>query len=290
VRNGRLRSILKGTLFKAEGICQASGLKNPWLFKVELLKTLVQRELESRYKGSMLGNLWPVLTQLSQLLIYTYVFSIVLKVKLSLAGVPASNLTYGLWLFAGLLPWFAFTNGFSQAASAVVTQPNLVKKVVFPLSLLPLVPVVAAFVESTLGWMVLVAFVALATQTLHASLWLMPLVWMPQLFLTAGLGYFAAGLTVFLRDIPQTIIVVLNLWFYLTPIVYPIESVPESLRSLVFWLNPLAAFAEIYRDLILVGTIRHGGEWAVASLISVLVFWGGLWSYRKLKPGFADVL
>jgi len=285
-----LRSILKGTLFKAEGICQASGLKNPWLFKVELLKTLVQRELESRYKGSMLGNLWPVLTQLSQLLIYTYVFSIVLKVKLSLAGVPASNLTYGLWLFAGLLPWFAFTNGFSQAASAVVTQPNLVKKVVFPLSLLPLVPVVAAFVESTLGWMVLVAFVALATQTLHASLWLMPLVWMPQLFLTAGLGYFAAGLTVFLRDIPQTIIVVLNLWFYLTPIVYPIESVPESLRSLVFWLNPLAAFAEIYRDLILVGTIRHGGEWAVASLISVLVFWGGLWSYRKLKPGFADVL
>ncbi len=290
MRNGRLRSILKGTLFKAEGICQASGLKNPWLFKVELLKTLVQRELESRYKGSMLGNLWPVLTQLSQLLIYTYVFSIVLKVKLSLAGVPASNLTYGLWLFAGLLPWFAFTNGFSQAASAVVTQPNLVKKVVFPLSLLPLVPVVAAFVESTLGWMVLVAFVALATQTLHASLWLMPLVWMPQLFLTAGLGYFAAGLTVFLRDIPQTIIVVLNLWFYLTPIVYPIESVPESLRSLVFWLNPLAAFAEIYRDLILVGTIRHGGEWAVASLISVLVFWGGLWSYRKLKPGFADVL
>ncbi|MBO9997488.1 MAG: ABC transporter permease [Cyanobacteria bacterium SID2] len=285
-----MRSILKGTLFKAEGICQASGLKNPWLFKVELLKTLVQRELESRYKGSMLGNLWPVLTQLSQLLIYTYVFSIVLKVKLSLAGVPASNLTYGLWLFAGLLPWFAFTNGFSQAASAVVTQPNLVKKVVFPLSLLPLVPVVAAFVESTLGWMVLVAFVALATQTLHASLWLMPLVWMPQLFLTAGLGYFAAGLTVFLRDIPQTIIVVLNLWFYLTPIVYPIESVPESLRSLVFWLNPLAAFAEIYRDLILVGTIRHGGEWAVASLISVLVFWGGLWSYRKLKPGFADVL
>ncbi|MGC9502971.1 ABC transporter permease [Baaleninema sp.] len=282
--------MLKGSISPGGSANATRDSANPWSFKLELLKTLVQRELEARYKGSVLGNLWPVLTQLSQLLIYTYVFSIVLKVKLSLAGVPANNLTYGLWLFAGLLPWFAFTNGFSQAASSVVSQPNLVKKVVFPLGLLPLVPVLAAFVESTLGLMVLVAFVVMATQTLHATLWLMPLIWLPQILLTAGLGYFAAGLTVFLRDIPQTITVVLNLWFYLTPIVYPAESIPESLRTLVFWLNPLAAFAAAYRDAILVGSVQHGAEWAMASVVSVLVFLAGLWSYRKLKSGFADVL
>lgn len=284
-----MRGTTSSSISKFERLQQ--GLENArWGFKLELLKTLVQRELESRYKGSILGNLWPVLTQLSQLLIYTYVFSIVLKVKLELAGVPANNFTYGLWLFAGLLPWFAFTNGFSTAASAVVSQPNLVKKVVFPLSLLPLVPVLAAFVESTLGLMVLVAFAAFFTQTLHATLLLMPLIWIPQLVLTAGLGYFAAGLTVFLRDIPQTISVVLNLWFYLTPIVYPISSVPEPFRNWVFWVNPLAAFAEIYRDAILVGNIQHWGEWGIAAIVASIVFLGGLWSYRKLRPGFADVL
>lgn len=261
-----------------------------WGFKLELLKTLVQRELESRYKGSVLGNLWPLLTQLSQLLIYTYVFSIVLKVRLELSGVPANNFVYGLWLFAGLLPWFAFTNGLSQAASAVVSQTNLVKKVVFPLSLLPLVPVCAAFVESTLGLMILVIFVAIFTQQFHTTLLLMPLFCLPQLLLTSGLGYFAAALTVFLRDIPQTLNVVLNLWFYLTPIVYPVSSIPEGIQGWIFWLNPLAALAEIYRDAIIVGQIQHWGEWAIAAAVASIVFLGGLWSYRKLRPGFADVL
>ena len=133
-------------------------LGNPqWQLKANLLKTLVQRDLEARYKGSVLGNLWPLLNQLSQLLIYTYVFSIVLKVKLNLDGVPANNLTFGVWLFAGLLPWTAFMTGLLQAAPAVVNQPNLVKKVVFPLGLLPLVPVLSAFVESSLGLMAAIA-------------------------------------------------------------------------------------------------------------------------------------
>ncbi len=261
-----------------------------WGFKLELLKTLVQRELESRYKGSVLGNLWPLLTQLSQLLIYTYVFSIVLQVRLELSGVPANNFAYGLWLFAGLVPWFAFTTGLSQAASAVVSQTNLVKKVVFPLSLLPLVPVCAAFVESTFGLMILVIFVAIFTQQFHTTLLLMPLLCLPQLLLTSGLGYFTAALTVFLRDIPQTLNVVLNLWFYLTPIVYPVSTIPEGFRSWIFWLNPLAALAEVYRDAIIVGQIQHWGEWAIAGVVASIVFLGGLWSYRKLRPGFADVL
>lgn len=264
---------------------------NPkWWGKVDLLKTLVQRDLEARYKGSLLGNLWPLINQLSQLLIYTYVFSIVLKVKLSLQGLPETNLTFGLWLFSGLLPWIAFTSGFQQAAGAVIRQANLVKKVVFPLELLPLVPILTAFIESSFGLMALILLVGLSTHTIHSTLWLLPLVWLPQLLLTAGLGYFVAGLTVFLRDVPQTLGVVTNLWFYLTPILYPATIIPEAWRAWVFWFNPLAAIAEVYRDLVLVGTVQHGAEWGVAGVVSLVVFYSGLRCYQKLRPAFADVL
>lgn len=266
-------------------------LGNPqWQLKANLLKTLVQRDLEARYKGSVLGNLWPLLNQLSQLLIYTYVFSIVLKVKLNLDGVPANNLTFGVWLFAGLLPWTAFMTGLLQAAPAVVNQPNLVKKVVFPLGLLPLVPVLSAFVESSLGLMAAIALTWLLSHTLHMTLWLLPLVWVPQLLLTAGLSYLVAGLTVFLRDVPQTLAVLTNLWFYLTPIVYPANVIPEPWRAWVFWCNPLAAISQVYRDLMLVGAVEHWGEWLAATVVSLLVFAGGLWVYRRLRPAFADVL
>lgn len=258
--------------------------------KFDLLRTLVRRDLEARYKGSVLGNLWPLLNQLSQLLIYTYVFSIVLNVKLSLKGLPANDATFGLWLFAGLLPWIAFTGGLAQAASSVLVQPNLVKKVVFPLALLPLVPVLSTFIESAFGLMALIVLVAVSSGTLHSTLALLPLVWLPQLLFTAGLGYFAAGFTVFLRDIPQTLGMILNLWFYLTPIVYPASVIPEQFRGWVFWLNPPAAIAEIYRDLVLVGEVQHWGEWGVASIISLIVFWLGLWCYQRLRPAFADVL
>ncbi len=265
-------------------------LSEQWWAKFDLLRTLVRRDLEARYKGSVLGNLWPLVNQLSQLLIYTYVFSIVLNVKLSLKGLPATDMTFGLWLFAGLLPWIAFTGGLNQSASSVLSQPNLVKKVVFPLFLLPLVPIFSTFIESAFGLMALIVLVAVSAGTLHATLGLLPLVWLPQLLLTAGLGYLAAGFTVFVRDIPQTLTVILNLWFYLTPIVYPAAIIPEEFRELVFWLNPVAAIAEVYRDMVLIGKVEHWGELGVASAVSLIVFWGGFWCYERLRPAFADVL
>ncbi|HYW18972.1 MAG TPA: ABC transporter permease [Nodularia sp. (in: cyanobacteria)] len=258
--------------------------------KFDLLRTLVRRDLEARYKGSVLGNLWPLVNQLSQLLIYTYVFSIVLRVKLTLTTLPENNFTFGLWLFAGLLPWIAFSSGLMQSASSVVVQPNLVKKVVFPLALLPLVPILSTFIESSLGLMALIFFVAVNTHTLQTTLALLPLIWLTQLLLTAGLGYLAAGLTVFLRDIPQTLGVVLNIWMYLTPIIYPASAIPEAWRNWVFWLNPLTAIAEIYRDLILVGEVQHWGEWGVANAIALMIFCLGFSVYKRLRPAFADVL
>lgn len=259
--------------------------------KFDLLKTLVQRDLEARYKGSILGNLWPLLNQLSQLLIYTYVFSIVLHVKSNIKGIEGdSSLVFGLWLFAGLIPWIAFTSGLMGACTSVIAQTNLVKKVVFPLALLPLVPVLTSFVESTFGLVLLIVFTALLSGALHPTLVLLPLVFLPQILLTAGLGYLLAGFTTFLRDTPQIIGVIINLWFYLTPVVYPISAIPEGIRPWIFRLNPLAAIAEVYRDLVLTGSITYWREWIILMLLSGLIFKLGLSVYQRLRPGFADVL
>jgi lipopolysaccharide transport system permease protein len=282
---------MKGITRKTGRVGSRQFLTDQLSIKLSLLTTLVRRDLEARYKGSILGNLWPLLNQLVQLLIYIYVFSIVLQVKLDIQGMPQdSQLTFGLWLFAGLVPWFAFTNGLTQASTSVVLQPNLVKKVVFPLGLLPLVPIFSAFIESLFGLILLITTVVLSSQTLHHTLWLLPLIWMSQLLLTAGLGYWTAGLTVFLRDIPQSLGVILNLWFYLTPIVYPLSKIPESWQVWILWLNPMTAIVEAYRDLVLVGEIQHGGELATASIVAIILMISGLWVYRRLRPAFADVL
>ncbi|MGI2906902.1 ABC transporter permease [Tolypothrix sp. VBCCA 56010] len=281
---------MRGAARKAKKLRRILPVNDKWWAKFDLLRILVRRDLEARYKGSILGNLWPLLNQLSQLLIYTYVFSVVLKVKSPVKNLPENNFTFGLWLFAGLVCWIAFSGGLIQSASSVTAQPNLVKKVVFPLGLLPLVPILSAFIESSFGLMALIFFVAVTSHTLHTTLALLPLVWLPQLLLTAGLGYLAAGLTVFLRDIPQSLGVILNIWMYLTPIIYPATAIPEQWRGWVFWLNPMTAIVEVYRDLILVGEVKHWGEWGVSSLIALVIFCGGLWCYRRLRPAFADVL
>lgn len=281
---------MRGVFRKTKKLKRLIPIRDRQWAKLDLLRTLVRRDLEARYKGSVLGNLWPLINQLSQLLIYTYVFAIVLKVKLSLHGIPENNFTFGLWLFAGLLPWISFTGGVVQAATSVIAQPNLVKKVVFPLALLPLVPVLSAFIESAFGLMALIFFVALTTHTLHPTLALLPLVWLTQLLLTTGLAYFTAGLTVFLRDVPQTLAVILNIWFYLTPIMYPASAIPEDFRGWIFWLNPIAAISEVYRDIILVGEIKHWSEWGVASAIAIMVFCCGFTVYKRLRSAFADVL
>lgn len=259
--------------------------------KIYLLKALVQRDLEGKYRGSFLGNFWAILNQLAQLLIFTYVFSIVLKVRLTTKGLHDNDsLAFGLWLFAGLLSWGAFSGGFMQAATSVVNQPNLVKKVVFPLGLLPLIPVLTAFVESTFGLITLLGFMLVLTGKIQPTIVLLPLVWVPQLLITAGLGYLVAGLTVFIRDIPQTLGVILNLWFYVTPIVYPLEVIPEAWRNLVFWLNPFATIASFYREAILTGEITHWQELGFTTCLSIVIFIVGFWVYRRARPAFADVL
>jgi lipopolysaccharide transport system permease protein len=283
--------------------------------QVDLLKTLIQRDLEARYKGSLLGRFWVVLNQVAQLLVYTFAFSIVLKAKpaeLNSLPIKEESIAYGLWLFAGLVPWNAFTLGVTQGATSVLGQPNLVKKVIFPLALLPLVPVGSALIESSLGLMLLLTAIAFAAHLLPPTVLLLPIVWIPQFFLTAGLSYLTAGLTVYLRDIPQTLMVITNLMFYLTPIVYAASILKGGWNKLIFWVNPMAAIVQLYRDLLgfrglekvlkngepvliegvplMTKTPVHWGELGIAWIVSLIVFAIGFSLYQRLRRGFADVL
>jgi lipopolysaccharide transport system permease protein len=258
--------------------------------ELHLLWAMVARELEARFKGTVIGRLWPILGQLAQLLIYVYVFSFVLKVRLAVPGQPEGRLTFGLWLFAGLAPWMAFSNGLSQASGSVLRYPNLVKKVAFPLWQLPLVPVLVAFVEMLLGLGVLVILMLVTGSGLHWHVVLLPLAWGAALPWTIGAAYFAALLTVYIRDVQHLIGIALNLGFFLTPIVYPTSQIPAGLREWVLLLNPLATIVEAHRDFLIVGSLGHWQELVVTALQGVLVCVCGAAAFRRVQSGFADVL
>ncbi len=271
--------------------------------KFELLRTLVRRDLEARYKGSVFGNLWPLLNQFSQLLIYTYVFSIILRIKLPLDAQsnqavlfeargfdPDSTLLFGLWLFTALIPWIAFSTAVAQSANVVVGQVNLVKKVVFPLGLLPLVPVLSSFVESAFGLGILIVLLACITQNIPWQAAFLPLVWLMQILFTAGISYLVAGLTVFLRDVAQGVAIALNLWLYLTPVLYTADRL-GPFEPWVMTLNPLASLTALYRDLVFWGSLETLQKYGIFLMATSLgVFFLGRGVYRKLTPAFADVL
>jgi lipopolysaccharide transport system permease protein len=257
---------------------------------LELLRMMVQRDLAARYRESALGRLWPFVAQLTLLLLYTYVFSFVLKQQLHVEGLPESRLTFAVWLFAGLLPWIAFNAGVTMATVSVINQPNLVKRVVFPLPLLPLVPVFGAFVEMLCGLVALLALLALAFH--HASwFWLLlPLVWVPQLLLTMGAAWLVASFTVFVRDTQHVVPLGLTLVFFLTPIVYPATLIPEPIRPWMEWLNPMAALAEVHRNLLLGGRLTCGPDYLVVWAFALGASGAGYAWFRHVQHGFADVV
>ena len=302
-----MRQVLRGVIRRGGGalakLARLLPLTVAQRTKFDLLRTLVRRDLEARYKGSILGNLWPLLNQISQLLIYTYVFSVILRAKLPLEAQsnqailfeargfdPDSTLLFGLWLFTALVPWIAFSTAVAQSAGVVVGQVNLVKKVVFPLGLLPLVPVFSSLVESAFGLGVLIITLACITQNIPWQAALLPLVWFMQILFTAGISYLIAGLTVFLRDVAQGVAIILNLWLYLTPVLYTADRL-GPLEPWVMYLNPLASLTALYRDLVFWGSLETLQNYGLVLMVTSLgVFFVGRGVYRKLAPTFADVL
>ena len=248
-----------------------------------LLQELVRRDFTSRYAGSMLGFLWSFLQPLWLLVLFSFVFSTVLKIS----PMGARTESFGIFLFCGLLPWTAFHEGVMRASTAITEHANLVKKLNFPSELLSLAAVLAALVQEATAAILFAIILAFLGELSWFSLGWLAVALPIQVALTVGLGLSLGALQVFFRDIAQFLGMVLTGWFYFTPIVYPLAQVPQPYRGWIEW-NPMTALVEIYR-----GAFLGGGPGSVTGLVrlglmAVVALAVGLWLFRRLKPSFAD--
>lgn len=251
-----------------------------------VIRSLVIRDIRVRYMGSYLGIFWAFIHPLTQLIIFYFVFSVVLKARL---GPEYADTNYAIWLISGMLPWMLFSEVIGRSPGAVLEQANLIKKTVFPSEIIPLAHVSAALINHIILFLMLflLLFVLGSYPTLNI-LWI-PLYLFGVILFALGLAWLLSALNVFLRDVSQVLGVVLNLLFFFTPIIYPPALIPEPFRP---WLmiNPMFSSVEGYRMALL-------GR-AEPNLIGLMILFGwgigvfmvGGIFFKKMKPAFADVL
>lgn len=261
-----------------------------WQYRV-LIKHMVLREVASRYKGSLLGLMWSVINPILMLAVYTFFFSVVFQSRWSGAGHEGSDskFEFAIVLYAGLLVFNLFSECISRAPSLILSNANYVKKVVFPLEVLPWVALGSALFHVLIGFGVILVFIVLASMPLHASAVLFPLVLLPLVPMIMGLCWLLSSVGVFFRDIGQIIGMALTALMFLSPIFYPTSALPESLQSLLYW-NPLTFVIEQSRNVLIWGTLPDFGGLFVYSAVSLGVAWLGLLAFKAMRSGFADVL
>jgi lipopolysaccharide transport system permease protein len=252
-----------------------------------LISRLARREIEQRYRGSVLGILWSLVTPLLLLLVYTFAFSVVFRVRWG--DQPESHSSFALVLFAGLIVFGCFGEVMTRAPTLILGHVSYVKKVVFPTEILVPVLLAGAFFQLAINTGVLLAALLLVRAELAWTVVLFPLVLLPLALLLLGLGWVLSALGVFFRDIGQLTGLLVTLTMFLVPLFYPLESVPPSFREIVSW-NPLAYLIEESRRLLLWGDLPHWRSFGLMVLGTWLAAWLGYLTFAKVRRGFADVL
>lgn len=248
---------------------------------------LVKREVIGRYRGSALGLLWSFLTPVLMLIVYTFIFSVVFKTKWG--GGTGSKAEFALILFAGLLVFNFFSECIGRAPNLIIANGNYVKKVIFPLEILPFVSIGAALFHTFVSFLVWLIFYLLFLGKLHFTLLLFPIALLPLVLMALGISWFLASLGVYIRDVGQVIGVFITMLMFLSPIFYPVSALPEKFQ-LVMHLNPLTSVIEQVREILISETVPNIG-WFLANLLISAIFTclGFMW-FQKTRKGFADVL
>ncbi len=250
-----------------------------------LLRELVRRDFQGRYAGSLLGFVWSLVQPLWMLLLFTFVFSTVMKVS-PVAGQLRTN-HFAIFLFGGLLPWLAIHEGVLRSSTAITENASLVKKLRFPSEILVLAVVLAALLHEAIAASIFLVVLGVLGELSWGGLPLLLVAVPLQVGLTLGLGLMVAAMHVFFRDTSQILGMVFNAWFYLTPVVYPLALVPGRFRT---WLelNPLTPLVGLYRQAFLGGSpVPVPGTVGLAVVAAVLLSLG-FWLFRRLKRAFAD--
>ncbi len=243
--------------------------------------SLVKKDLKGRYKGSVLGFLWTFINPLLQLGVYTLVFQVILRN-------PMPN--YYMHLFVALVPWIFFSSALTTGSKAVLGQANMVKKIYFPREVLPLSYTLSSFVNMILSFIVIFAVYIISPLKIKLiPLLMLPIVMIIQLFLVAGVTMITSSLTVYLRDLEHIMSVLNMALMYLSPVVYPVSYIPEKYMAL-YLINPMSPIIIAYRDILYYGNFPEFKIIILAFAESMIIFFGGLMIFGKLKKHFAEEL
>ncbi len=262
------------------------GLLDLWMCLTEfwqrrsLLWHMTVRHLRGQYKQSVLGYAWAFVNPLSQMLILSFVFSVILRI-------PSQDVPYPLFLLVGLVPWIFFSGTVSSATDSVVGAASLVTKVYFPREVLPTAAMLTKLVDLGFGILILIGLMVYFG---HPPEW--TAVWLPVLFFIhilfmLGLAFPLAALNVFFHDVRFLVGVVLLMWFYMTPVIYPVELVPDRYR-IFFDLNPNSLFINAYRRVLLEGVDPGLDRVFLGTVIALLTFLIGYYLFKRMESGFAD--
>jgi lipopolysaccharide transport system permease protein len=254
----------------------------------QLILQMTKREVVGRYQGSALGLIWTFLNPVFMLAVYTFVFSVVFKARWGVGG-EESRTQFAVVLFVGMIVHGLFAEVLNRAPGLVLSNVNYVKKVVFPLEILPVVSIGAALFHSLISLGVLLIAFVLFNGYLQWTAVLVPLILLPLVILTLGLAWMLASLGVFLRDVGQTIGIITTVMLFLAPVFYPVTALPEEIRPWIM-ANPLTFIIEQAREVLIWGRMPDWIGLGFYTAVAVAITWAGYAWFQKTRKGFADVL
>lgn len=253
----------------------------------QLIVQMTRREVVGRYRGSVMGLAWSFFNPILMLAVYTFVFSVVFKARWGTGD--ESQTGFAIVLFVGLIVYNLFAEMANRAPGLILSNVNYVKKVIFPLEILPVVGLGAALFHSLISLGVLLVAILLTNGSLAWTAIFFPLIILPLLIATLGVAWFLASLGVFVRDAGQTVGIFTTVLMFISPVLYPITALPENVRIWLM-LNPLTFVIEQSRAVLIFGNHPDWVGLVIYTGVSLLVAWAGYWWFQKTRKGFADVL
>lgn len=253
-----------------------------------LIVQMAKREVLGRYRGSIIGLGWSFFNPLLMLGVYTFFFSFVFKSRWGNAQ-DAGHADFAIVLFVGLIVHGLFAESINRAPTLINSNVSYVKKVVFPLEVFPWIAMGSALFHAGISVVVLLALQLAIVGSLHWTIIFLPLVVLPLILITLGFVWFLAATGVYVRDISQTTGLITSVMLFVSPVFYPISTLPHKMQLIVM-LNPLTLIIEESRKVLLFGEMPNWSALGVYSIVSVVVLWIGFWWFQKTRKGFADVL
>ena len=254
----------------------------------QLIVQMTRREVVGRYRGSVMGLAWSFFNPILMLVVYTFVFSVVFKARWGTGG-DESQTTFAIVLFVGMIVYGLFAEMANRAPGLILSNANYVKKVIFPLEILPVVSLGAALFHALISLGVLMIAILLINGGLVWTVIFFPLILMPLLIATLGVAWFLASIGVFARDVGQTISIFTTVLMFTSPVFFPVSSIPEKYQIWLM-LNPLTFVIEQSRAVMIFGKQPDWAGLAIYAGASLAVAWAGYWWFQKTRKGFADVL